>query len=359
MRNLLGSTFFGLAAISYCWGVLASRTWTSSDGKQIQAGLVDAFGAEVLIRRTDGRSFRLPISRLSNADRHYVASALQPTLPKLSPLQAVVLIKGDSDSQGTGFLLQHLGKAYLITNAHVVRGSSRIEVVDVDGRPIRVGDQMEMATDGRDLVRFHVPETAGGLLRTPRLLIGEPCFALGNSGGLNVLTPLPGRMVGAGPKEIEDTCPFIPGNSGGPILSGTGHVLGVATYVARSQSAWWAQGTRFANVRRVAVRLDGVDWHPFSLNEFKKADEILGKVKKDVAGIEHWKDIIRSNPRHPDAKGTATKLMRVAAGLNSGVNGIGAVSRIPFLREDAAQAHKYNKKLQNELRDLLRLVRSQ
>ena len=357
MHNLLVSISLWAVMISPCLAVLAPRTWTSSDGKQIQAGLVDAFGNEIIIRRSDGHSFRLPLARLSKADRAYVATALKPTLPNLSALQAVVLIKGDNDSQGTGFLLQHLGKAYLVTNAHVVRGSSSIGAVHVDGRPIRVPDHMEMAADGRDLVRFHVPKAAGGLVRTPKLLIGQPCFALGNSGGLNVLTPLPGRMVGAGPKEIEVTCPFIPGNSGGPILSGSGHVLGVATYVARSQSAWWAQGTPFANVRRVAVRLDGVEWRPLSLSQFKRADEILDKVRKDVEGIERWKNFIRANPRHPDAKGAATKLLRVAAGLNSGVKGTAAVNRIPFLREDAAQAQKYNKKLQEQLRDLLRQIR--
>ena len=270
MRHLLGSALMGLASFSPCLGVLVSRTWTSSDGKQIQAGLVDAFGGEVIIRRNDGRSFRLPLTRLSQADRNYVASVLKPTLPKLSPLQAVVLISGDSGSQGTGFLLQRLGMVHLLTNAHVVRGSGRVEVVHADGRPIRVSDRMEMATDGRDLVRFHVPEVPGGLVQAPKLLIGEPCFALGNSGGLNVLTPLPGRMVGAGPKEIEVTCPFIPGNSGGPILSQSGQVLGVATYVARSHGEWWARGTRFANVRRVAVRLDGVEWRPFPLKSSRE-----------------------------------------------------------------------------------------
>ena len=133
--------------------------------------------------------------------------------------------------------------------------------------------------------------------------------------------------------------------------------MGVATYISRSHKEWWAQGTRFANVRRVAVRLDGVEWRPVSLSSFKKADAILDKVKKDIAGIEHWKNIIKANPRHPEAKDLATKLIRMAAGLGSGISGISAVSRIPFLQEDAAQVGKYNKELQEELRKLLRLVR--
>ena len=357
MPKPIGCTLAFLTLAILSKGISQERIWTSTEGQRIQAELVDTMGSEVMIRRKDGNTFRLPLARLSQTDRRYVSKMLEPSLPKLSPLNAVVLINGEDGGKGTGFLLQHLGRAYLVTNAHVVRGSARIGVVGVDGRSIAVGDRMEMALDGRDLVRFHLPPTMGGLARSQKLLIGQPCFALGNSGGLNVLTPLPGRMVGAGPKEIEVTCPFIPGNSGGPILNPSGQVLGVATYVARSQGAWWAKGTRFANVRRVAVRLDGVEWRAFSLTYFKKAHEILEKVKKDITGIEQWKNIVRSNPRHPEAKNAATKLIRIAAGLNSGVNGISAVSRIPFLREDATEASKYNKKLQEELRELLRLVR--
>ena len=349
-----------LSGVFFCATSLhavASRIWTSSDGRQIEAEMLDAFGGEVLIRRGDGQSFRLPIARLSQVDRQYVAKALEPIHPKLSPLKAVALIRGESGAQGTGFLLQHLGVIHLVTNAHVVLGSDRIEAVRIDGKPILVGDQMEMSVDGRDLVRFSVSERTGGLVKSPELKLGEPCYALGNSGGLNVLTPLPGRMVGAGPKEIEVTCPFIPGNSGGPILTASGQVMGVATYVSRSHKEWWAQGTRFANVRRVAVRLDGVEWRAVSLSSFKKANAILEKVKKDIAGIEHWKNVVKNNPRHPDAKDLATKLIRMAAGLGSGVSGISAVARIPFLREDAVQAGRYNKELQEELRKLLRLVR--
>jgi len=357
MRSITDIFFLGLFFCNISFGASASRVWTSSEGRQIKAQMLDSFGGDVLILRADGQTYRLPIVRLSLADRRYVSKALQPIHPKLSPLQGVVLIRGDSGAQGTGFLLQHLGDIHLVTNAHVVRGSAHIKAVQINGKAILVGDRMEMAIDGRDLVRFPVSEVEGGLVRSPELKLGELCYALGNSGGLNVLTPLPGRMVGAGPKEIEVTCPFIPGNSGGPILTSSGQVMGVATYISRSHKEWWAQGTRFADIRRVAVRLEGVEWRPVSLGSFKKAASILDKVKKDIAGIEHWKNIIKNNPSHPDAKDLATRLIRMAAGLGSGVSGISAVSRIPFLQEDAARAGKYNKELQEELRKLLRLVR--
>ena len=165
MRSISVIVLLGLFSCKTSFCAVVSRIWTSSDGRQIKAKMLDAFGGDLLILRGDGQSYRLPMVRLSQTDRQYVAKALQPIHPKLSPLQAVALIRGDSGAQGTGFLLQYLGGVHLVTNAHVVRGSACIKVVQIDGRPIVVGDRMEMAIDGRDLVRFPVSEVAGGLVR--------------------------------------------------------------------------------------------------------------------------------------------------------------------------------------------------
>jgi len=47
------------------------RTWTSADGKQIEASLVDADGETVALRTAKGM-FKLPLSRFSGADQTYV-----------------------------------------------------------------------------------------------------------------------------------------------------------------------------------------------------------------------------------------------------------------------------------------------
>lgn len=51
------------------------RSWTSADGKTIQAQLLRKSGDEITIRRkSDGQIFSLPIEKLSAADREYLAN---------------------------------------------------------------------------------------------------------------------------------------------------------------------------------------------------------------------------------------------------------------------------------------------
>jgi S1-C subfamily serine protease len=238
-----------------------------------------------------------------------------------------------------------------------VRGADKITVMRADGRPLVTTDTMEMARDGRDLVRFRMVADLGGLRRAESMRIGETVYALGNSGGLNVLTPLVGQMIGVGAKEIEVTSPFIPGNSGGPILNRRNEVLGVATYVASSRGEWWAQGTRFSRVRRLATRIDGVDWVPLSLKNFQKADLTVESAMDKIEVIEKWKRIVRANARSPRAKESATQLIRASGRLESELRGLSVAARIPFLKEDVERVQGYNRKLKDELHALLKQVK--
>ncbi|SVD21156.1 uncharacterized protein METZ01_LOCUS374010, partial [marine metagenome] len=113
---------------------LSPRTWTSADGKKIKATLLDAFGDEILIRRGDGASFRLPLARVSQTDRKYVEDARAMRLPVPSALKAVVMINTPDGGRGTGFLVQRFGEVHLMTNAHVVLGADKITVMRADGR---------------------------------------------------------------------------------------------------------------------------------------------------------------------------------------------------------------------------------
>jgi dienelactone hydrolase len=54
-------------------GVGEARTWTSTDGKAIEAEFVSATEKEVTIKRADGKSFTLPLTRLSDDDRAWIA----------------------------------------------------------------------------------------------------------------------------------------------------------------------------------------------------------------------------------------------------------------------------------------------
>ena len=50
------------------------RTWTSADGRTIEARFIDEKKDKVRIRRTDGRVFNIPLDNLSEEDQKYVKS---------------------------------------------------------------------------------------------------------------------------------------------------------------------------------------------------------------------------------------------------------------------------------------------
>jgi len=59
-----------------------ARTWTSNDGKEIEAEYVSATETEVTIKREeDSQSFTIPLERLSEADRKWVAEELAKPVP--------------------------------------------------------------------------------------------------------------------------------------------------------------------------------------------------------------------------------------------------------------------------------------
>ena len=70
MRKLtLTCLFFGALLAAPCH----SRTWTSSDGKTLEAEFVSATDTEVTLKRDkDGKTFTLPLSRLSKDDQTFV-----------------------------------------------------------------------------------------------------------------------------------------------------------------------------------------------------------------------------------------------------------------------------------------------
>ena len=51
------------------------RTWTSSDGRTLEARFIEQVGSNVRIKTAQGREFNLPITRFSQADQEYVVEA--------------------------------------------------------------------------------------------------------------------------------------------------------------------------------------------------------------------------------------------------------------------------------------------
>jgi len=176
---------------------------------------------------------------------------------------------------GSGFVIDPSG--YIVTNAHVVKGAQRVQVVlppaNADGsldaalstrtilmpaRIVGVSSEIDLA-----LIKVDADNLPALALATYRKLgQGEIVFAFGSPGGLRNTVTM--GVVSAVARQTEPDSPMIyiqtdapinPGNSGGPLVNADGEVVGVNTFIL-SQSGG-NEGLGFAipsNVVNIAFR---------------------------------------------------------------------------------------------------------
>lgn len=146
--------------------------------------------------------------------------------------QRIARESGLSLSSGTAF---SVAPEVLITNRHVVKGCSSVDVISSDGR--RTGS-IGPADADIDLAILRVSGLRGttARLRDPtNVLLGEPILVFGypyagdlsSSGNFTsgVVSALRGLRDSA--NEIQITSPIQLGNSGGPLMDSSGLVIGV------------------------------------------------------------------------------------------------------------------------------------
>jgi serine protease Do len=182
---------------------------------------------------------------------------------------------GRQKAIGSGFVIDPSG--YIVTNAHVVKGAQRVQVVlpsgDADGsvvaalstrttvlpaRIVGVSSELDLAVLKVEAEKL--PALALGVYRN--LGQGEIVFAFGSPGGLRNTVTM--GVVSAVARQTEPDSPMIyiqtdapinPGNSGGPLVNVDGEVVGVNTFILTQSGG--NEGLGFAipsNVVNVAFR---------------------------------------------------------------------------------------------------------
>src|SRR5215211_4698847 len=146
-------------------------------------------------------------------------------------------------SRGLGSGIVYDNAGHIVTNAHVVAGSTRFQVTAADGstHPATLRGVFPQG----DLAVIHVSGAALHPARfadSSKVRTGEYTLAIGNPLGLRSsvtqgIVSATSRTVSEGggvalPSVIQTSAPINPGNSGGALVDATGAVIGIPTLAA-------------------------------------------------------------------------------------------------------------------------------
>ncbi|MGA3059811.1 MAG: trypsin-like peptidase domain-containing protein [Candidatus Bathyarchaeia archaeon] len=173
---------------------------------------------------------------------------------------SIVLIEGDISGgiqQGSGFVYSFSGRTVVLTNYHVVKGTTGLSVTFSDGNGYSA---TVLGTDPySDLAVLSVKAPASefkplDIVSSSTLVVGESVIAIGNPYGLvgsltTGVVSAQGRTITepetaggyAIANIIQTSTPINPGNSGGPLLNAAGNVVGITTAIVSN-----SQGLGFA-----------------------------------------------------------------------------------------------------------------
>jgi len=199
-----------------------------------------------------------PQKEMTSADAY---EKIRPSVVMVrgSPYDGTEEVEGEAqDSTGTGVVIVDNG--IILTNLHVVHGAKRIRVIFADG--MEVAADMIGARPEHDLAVLKaqsVPDdlepatmrsTMGLRPGEPVVAVGFP-FGIGPSASAGVISGL-GREYRSieGKRILTNLIQFDaaanPGNSGGPLVTMDGHVVGIVTAIMNPTEARTFIGIGFA-----------------------------------------------------------------------------------------------------------------
>ncbi len=258
MKTSIWTSLLSLPLICLSWG-------QEFEGKTLQE-----LEARMSALEIEKQEIATQIQRLKPTETIHLVQPDGTVNPRIS--NSVVIIEGDA-AVGTGFIVHTKGNYYLYTAAHVFSGNSKLTIKNTVGTSFKKFGILE-AAEGGDLIRVLITEDVENALELvapdAQLQINHAIAALGNGGGNGVISVEPGTILGTSANLLEISSGIIQGNSGGPVVEqSTGKAVGVVTHLSTQRDDLWSKGTRQAEVRRFACRLNKEwEWKTESIGAF-------------------------------------------------------------------------------------------
>lgn len=162
---------------------------------------------------------------------------------------AVVSIKAGK-ATGSGTIID--AKGLVLTNAHVVRGTTTVTVILANKQELQ-GTVIASSRNNPDLAMIRLNGVTGSLptislSSSPQIQVGQRAFAIGDPFGRFAGTLTTGIIsrIDLDRKTIQTDAAINPGNSGGPLLNSKGELIGVNSNQISSSGREGNIGINFA-----------------------------------------------------------------------------------------------------------------